>query len=102
MAAGAPTAGGGANVAVTFMFPEMVSVQLDGAGLAVHAAGSPVPLHPVNEAPAIGEALTTTCDPAAHVPEAAPPLAPQARPAGARRMEPCALPPALGTGRARG
>src|SRR2546427_10482117 len=102
MAAGTPTAGGGANVAVTFMFPEMVSVQLDGAGLAVHAAGSPVPLHPVNEAPAIGEALSTTCDPSANVPEAEPQVVPQARPAGAEKMEPFALPPALVTVRVRG
>src|SRR2546428_4660807 len=102
MAAGAPTAGGGANVAVTFMFPEMVSVQRDGAGLAVHAAGSPVPLHPVNEAPAIGEALSTTCDPSANVPEAEPQVVPQARPAGAEKMEPFALPPALVTVRVRG
>src|SRR5437762_3241097 len=95
-------AGGGANVAVTFMFPEMVSVQLDGAGLAVHAAGSPVPLHPVNEAPAIGEALSTTCDPSANVPEADPQLVPQARPAGAEETEPFALPPALVTVSVRG
>src|SRR3989442_11625609 len=84
------------------MFPEMVSVQLEGAGLAVHAAGTPAPLHPVNEAPAIGEALSTTCDPSANVPEAEPQLVPQARPAGAEKMEPFALPPALVTVRVRG
>src|SRR2546426_10091576 len=84
------------------MFPEMVSLHCGGAGLAVHAAGSPVPLHPVNEAPAIGEALTTTCDPSAKVPEADPQLVPQARPAGAEEMEPFALPPALVTVSVRG
>src|SRR5256885_13655935 len=98
MAAGAPTAGGGANVAVTFMFPEMVSVQLEGAGLAVHAAGTPAPLHPVNEAPAIGEALSTTCDPSANVPEAEPQLLPQARAAGAEEVGAFALPPGLVAG----
>src|SRR2546426_4767556 len=102
MAAGAPTAGGGANVAVPFMSRERVSVRLGGAGLAVHGAGSPVPLHPVNGAPAIGEALSTPCDPSANVPEAEPQLVPQARPAGAEKMEPFALPPALVTVRVRG
>src|SRR6266436_4529595 len=63
------------------MFPEMVSVQLDGAGLAVHAAARPAPLHPLNEAPAMGEAFNTTCDPSAKVPETlmeiCPPLKPR-------------------------
>src|SRR5215470_20318720 len=94
MEAGAPTAGGGANVAVTLMFPEMVSVQLDGAGLVVHEAGT-APLHPVKEAPATGEALSTTCDPSANVPDAEPQPVPQERPAGAELTEPFALPPAL-------
>src|SRR2546426_396226 len=49
------------------MLPEMVSVQLVGAGGVVHDAGT-APLHPVNEAPATGEALNTTCDPSAKVP----------------------------------
>src|ERR687884_603394 len=95
MAAGAPTAGGGANVAVTVMLPEMVSVQRTGAGLAVHAAGSPVPLHPVNEAPGTGDALSTTCEPSAKVPEVDPQLVPQLIPAGAEETDPLALPPAL-------
>src|SRR2546426_2963062 len=84
------------------MFPEMVSVQLDGAGLRVQGAGGPVPLNPVNEAPAIGEALSPTCAPSANVPEAEPKVVPQARPAGAEKMEPFALPPALVTVRVRG
>jgi len=99
---GAPTAGGGANVAVTVMLPEMVSVQLDGAGLAVHDAGSPAPLHPENEAPATGEALSTTCDPSANVPDAEPQLVPQLMPAGADETEPFALPPAFVTVSVRG
>src|SRR5882724_923548 len=84
------------------MFPEMVSVQLEGAGLAVHAAGRPAPLHPLNEAPAMGEAFNTTCDPSAKVPEADPQLVPQERPAGAEEMDPFALPPALVTVSVRG
>src|SRR5713226_5669194 len=84
------------------MFPEMVSVQRNGAGLAVHEEGSPVPLHPVNDAPAIGEALSTTCDPSAKVPEAEPQLVSQVRPAGAEETEPFALPPAFVTVSVRG
>ena len=84
------------------MFPEMVSVHCGGAGVAVHEAGSPVPLHPVNDAPAIGEALSTTCEPSAKVPEADPQLVPQERPAGAEDTEPFALPPALVTVSVRG
>src|SRR5919201_4059993 len=95
MAAGAPTAGGGANVAVTVMLPEIVSVQRSGAGLAVHAAGRPVPLHPVNDAPGMGDALSTTCEPSANVPEVEPQLVPQLIPAGAEDSAPFALPPAL-------
>ena len=38
------------------MFPEIVTVQFVGAGVVVHDAGTPAPLQPVNEAPAIGEA----------------------------------------------
>src|SRR6266849_6746074 len=83
------------------MFPEMVSMQLGGAGLTVHEAGT-APLHPVKEAPATGEALRTTCDPSANVPEAEPQLVPQERPAGAEVMEPFALPPALVTVSVRG
>jgi hypothetical protein len=89
-------------VAVTFMFPEIVSVQLVGAGLVVHEAGSPAPLHPVNEAPATGEAVSLTCEPSANVPEAEPQLVPQERPAGAEVTEPFALPPALVTVSVRG
>src|SRR2546422_234619 len=70
--------------------------------VAVPAPSSPVPLHPVNEAPAMGEALSTTCAPSANVPEAEPQVVPQARPAGAEKMEPFALPPALVTVRVRG
>ncbi len=84
------------------MFPEMVSVHCSGAGLAVHEAGSPVPLHPVNDAPAIGVALSTTCDPSANVPEADPQLVPQDRPAGAEETEPFAFPPAFVTVSVRG
>src|SRR5438309_6119504 len=102
MAAGPLTAGAGANVAVTLMLPEMVSVQLVGAGLVVQEAGTPAPLHPVNEAPAMGEALSTTCDPSPKVPEAEPQLVPQERPAGAEETEPFALPPALVTVSVRG
>src|SRR6266852_1528772 len=83
------------------MFPEMVSVQLSGAGLVVHEAGT-APLHPVKEAPAMGEALSTTWDPSANVPEAEPQLVPQERPAGAEEMEPFPLPPALVTVSVRG
>src|SRR5437660_10463419 len=84
------------------MFPETVSVQRVGAGVAVHEDGRPVPLHPVNDAPAIGEALSTTCDPSAKVPDADPQLVPQERPAGAEETEPFALPPALVTVSVRG
>src|SRR5712671_6255710 len=83
------------------MFPEMVSMQLGGAGLTVHEAGT-APLHPVNDAPATGEALSTTCDPSANVPEAEPQLVPQERPAGAEETEPFALPPAFVTVSVRG
>jgi len=84
------------------MFPEMVSVQRGGAGLAVHEEGSPVPLHPVKDAPAIGEALSTTCDPSANVPEADPQLVSHMMPAGAEEIEPFALPPAFVTVSVRG
>src|SRR5712692_1509768 len=83
------------------MFPEIVSVQLSGAGLVVHEAGT-APLQPVKEAPATGEALSTTCDPSANVPEAEPQLVPQERPAGAELTDPFALPPALVTVSVRG
>src|SRR5438067_4835412 len=76
------------------MFPEMVSVQLSGAGLVVQEAGT-APLHPAKEAPATGEALSTTCEPSANVPDAEPQLVPHERPAGAEETEPFALPPAL-------
>ena len=83
------------------MLPEMVSVQLVGAGVVVHDAGT-APLHPVNEAPAMGEALNTTCDPSAKVPDAEPQLVPQLMPAGAEETDPFALPPALVTVSVRG
>src|SRR5439155_14547744 len=76
------------------MFPEMVSVQLSGAGLVVQEAGT-APLHPAKEAPATGEALSTTCEPSANVADAEPQLVPHERPAGAEETEPFALPPAL-------
>ena len=86
------------NVAVTVMLPEIVNVQRSGAGLAVQAAGSPEPLHPVNEAPGTGDALSTTCAPSAKVPEQ---LAPQLIPAGTDRTEPF-VPPILFTVSVRG
>jgi hypothetical protein len=83
------------------MLPEIVSVQLVGAGLVVHDAGT-APLHPVKEAPATGEALRTTCDPSANVPDADPQLVPQLIPAGADVTVPFALPPAFVTVSVRG
>src|SRR5436309_15976442 len=83
------------------MFPEMVSVQLSGAGLVVQEAGT-APLHPAKEAPATGEALSTTCEPSANVADAEPQLVPHERPAGAEETEPFALPPALVSASVRG
>jgi hypothetical protein len=84
------------------MLPEMVSVQRSGAGLAVHAAGAPAPLHPLNEAPGTGEALSTTCEPSANVPDVDPQLVPQLIPEGADVTVPFAFPPALLRVRVRG
>src|SRR5437588_4598691 len=84
------------------MFPEIVSVQFAGAGVAVHEAGRPAPLQLVKDAPAMGDALNTTCDPSANVPDADPQLVPQLMPAGAEATEPFAFPPSFVTVSVRG
>ena len=84
------------------MLPEMMSVQLAGAGAVVHDAGRPAPLHAVNEAPATGDALSTTCEPSANVPDAEPQLVPQLIPAGTEDTDPFAFPPAFVTVSVRG
>jgi hypothetical protein len=76
------------------MLPDIVNVQLVGAPV-VHEAGRPDPLHPVNEAPAMGEALSTTCDPSANVPDVELQPVPQLMPAGTEVTVPFVLAPAF-------
>src|SRR5216684_1802538 len=84
------------------MLPEKVIVQGNITGLTLNEDGSTLTQRQLNNTPAIGEALSTTCDPSAKVPEAEPQLVSQVRPAGAEETEPFALPPAFVTVSVRG